>query len=60
LKSRRFLTSNLPENFWYNKNSIDDDLSVHFYHDIAIQPTADCLSRQIQNHKALYSFSTRV
>jgi len=45
------LTSNLPENFWYNENFIVDDPSVHFYHDIAIQPTAGCLSRQSQNHK---------
>jgi len=52
------LTLNLPENFWYDKNFIVDDLSVHFYHDIAIQPTADCLSRQNQNHKVSYLFCT--
>jgi len=54
------LASNLPENIWCNKNSIVDDLSVHFYHDIAIQPTAGCLSRQSQNHKVSYLLCTRV
>jgi len=54
------LTSNLPENFWYNKNSTVIDSSARFYHAIPIQPSAGCLSRQNQNHKVSYLFCTRV
>jgi len=37
-----------------------DNISVRFYHIIAIQPTAVCLNRQNQNHKVSYLFCTRV
>ena len=46
--------------FWYRKASAVNDLSVHSYHVIAIQPSAGCLSRQNQNHKVSYLFRTRV
>jgi len=37
-----------------------DDSNVFFYHTIAIQPTAGCLSRQSKNNKVLYWFCTWV
>jgi len=42
------------------KVSTVNDLSVHFYHTIAVQPTAGCLNRQNQNHKVSFLFCTRV
>jgi len=52
--------SNFPEHIWYNENSTVDDSSVLFYHTIAIQPTAGCLSRQSKNHKVLYKSITSI
>jgi len=55
-----FWCRNFPESFWHDKNSTVDDSSVRFYHAIAIQPKASCLSRQNQNHKVSYLFCTQV
>jgi len=48
------------KNFCYNRNFSMEDLDVHFYHNIAIQPTAGCLNRQNQNHKVSHLFCTQV